>query len=210
MPRVLILQHTEWCHWGLMNATSACTTHRHCWELILQLFCGYLQLWLIPSPHCFLLQAPMPCEARELLPEVPVSLRDGGFALASSCEAGFKRKKKKSWHLKSQFYLNSAVFAETILIWYISPLLRVPKSLSGSTYHRRWLMLCLLCLKSECLLIQYCKSRTKDHTYETTRYTARQEFTAKNYHIQMRDGRKKAKCKPSFPKIMCNLKLCQN
>lgn len=31
----------------------------------------------------------------------------------------------------------------------------------------------------------------------------------KNYPIQMKDGRKKAKCKPSFSKITCNLKLCQ-
>lgn len=117
------------------------------------------------------------------------------------------QEKKKCWHLKSKFCPNSAVFAETILIWHISSSLRVPKSLSRSTYHRRWLMLCLLCLKSEFLLIQY--EQILDHTHETTRHTARQKFTAKKYHVQMRDGRKKAKSKISFPKITCNLKLSQ-
>lgn len=94
MPRVLILQHTEWCHWGLMNATSACTTHRHCWELILQLFCGYLQLWFIPSPHCFLLQSPVLCEARELIPETPVSLT-WGFCSCKLLWSWVQKKKKK-------------------------------------------------------------------------------------------------------------------
>lgn len=57
------------------------------------------------------------------------------------CEAGFKRR--NSWHLRSKFCPNSTVFAEIIFIWHFCPSLRVPKSLSGSTYHRRWLMLAL-------------------------------------------------------------------
>lgn len=79
--------------------------------------------------------------------------------LAHSCEVESKRQ--NSCHLRSKFCPNSAVFAWTLLFWHISPLLRVPKSLSGSTYHRRWLMLCLLCLNIECLLIQYEQIKNK-------------------------------------------------
>lgn len=209
MPGVLILQHTDWCHWGLMSATSACTTHRQCRELILQLFCGYLQLWLIPSPHCFFRHSPMLCEGRELSPEIPVSLRDGDFGFLSQTPLKLGSRGKKYWPLRSKFCPNSAVFAETIWICHISPLLRVPKTLSGSTYHRRWLMLSCFVWRGNACSSNMSKSRTKDHTHETTRHTARQEFSAKKYHVQLRIGRKKARSKTSFPKTACNLKLGQ-
>lgn len=79
--------------------------------------------------------------------------------LTNSFKVGTERK--KSWHSRSKFCPNSAVFAQTILFWHISPLLRVPKSMSRSTYHRRWLMLCLLCLNIECLLTQYEQMKNK-------------------------------------------------
>lgn len=143
MPHVLILQHTEWCHWGLMNATSAWTTHRQCWNSL----CSYLVVTSItlidtisslpPSAASSALGRKGTCSWNSSL------TKKWGFLAFSCkfCEAGFKRR--NSWHLRSKFCPNSTVFAEIIFIWHFCPSLRVPKSLSGSTYHRRWLMLAL-------------------------------------------------------------------
>lgn len=50
---------------------------RQCRELVLQLFGGYLRVWLITSSHCFILQPLMLCEGRELIPDTLPLLRHG-------------------------------------------------------------------------------------------------------------------------------------
>lgn len=48
--------------------------------------------------------------------------------LANSFPVESERKKENiSWHLKYKFCPNSALFAQIILLWRISPLLKVPK-----------------------------------------------------------------------------------
>lgn len=44
----------------------------------------------------------------------------GGFGFLSQTPMKLGSREKKSWHVKSKFCPNSAVFAETILIWHIS------------------------------------------------------------------------------------------